>query len=225
MLNRLAKYYSVRGYPSSLQAARHAIISYSQFGEDLLLQNFFGFFAEDLNYLDIGAYHPIVHSNSFLSYRKGGRGMAVEANPNLLNEWRNHRPRDVFLNMAVSPSESGRIYYYSNPAQPCLNFVDTQPLEKPGFCRHLINCISISDLANRYLELFDRLDFLSVDVEGLDADLIMGFPFAKIRPRAIVVEDYRSSETSVIERFLNGNHYRRFAQLRISKIFVDEHSP
>lgn len=73
-------------------------ISFSQFGEDLILQHLLpdkGF------YIDVGANHPVTHSNTWLFYQNGWRGITVEPNPCLAGLHRTRRPRDVVLAAAV----------------------------------------------------------------------------------------------------------------------------
>lgn len=50
------------------------MISYSQFGEDLLAQEILGYERCDIFYIDIGAFHPISKSNTYIFYKRGSRG-------------------------------------------------------------------------------------------------------------------------------------------------------
>jgi len=221
MLNYIRKNYALRGYPLSIQAAKSAVLSYSQFGEDLLLQNYLGFLARDVNYLDIGAYHPIKFSNTYLSYLKGGRGIAVEPNPQFRDAWGKYRRRDELLSVAVSPSVDGSVHYHSHSATPSLNYVSNQPCHEAGFVSEKIECVSISSLVNFYCDRFPKLDALSIDCEGLDYEILKAFPLSKVRPKAIIVEDFHLGSESPIDCFMNEQKYDKWAQLRISKIFVD----
>jgi len=220
-ISKFQNHYSARGYPKSLTAAKYAIVSYSQFAEDLLLQNFFGFFESELRYLDIGAFHPINHSNSYLSYLKGCIGMAVEPNPQMSGLWAKYRPKDKFMNLAISPNSSGQLQYYMNSDSPGLNYVSPDLEMKEHFTRCTLDCIAIKELLVQYLDLYSRLDFLTIDVEGLDFELLKAFPFDRVRPRAIVIEDFHPGEDSLIEQLMRQNRFKRFAHLRISKIFID----
>ena len=221
MKSYIEKNYSLRGYPRSLEAAKSAVISYSQFGEDLLLQNFLGFLKTDVNYLDIGAYHPIKCSNTYLSYLKGGCGMAVEPNHAFKAEWIRHRHRDTFLNVAVSPSVDGRLFYNMHKNTPGLNFVSSEPCDDKVFKSREIECVSMAALMRKYSSRFDKLDVVSIDCEGLDCELLKAFPFEQTRPKAIIIEDFDGGDDSEIESFLRGHLYVRWAQLRISKLFID----
>src|SRR5438552_1880892 len=87
-------------------------LTYSQNGEDLIIANIFHILQKSRpTYLDIGAHHPINISNTALLYARGSRGVNVEANPNLIDIFRELRPDDITLNLGVGPQRSKRQFY------------------------------------------------------------------------------------------------------------------
>src|SRR6187200_1235902 len=77
-------------------------ISYSQCGEDLLVQ--YVFLLRGIkypSYIDIGANDPFYLSNTALFYNKGCRGINIEANPKLIENFKLHRPEDHNLNIGI----------------------------------------------------------------------------------------------------------------------------
>src|SRR6516162_6481132 len=75
-------------------------VSFSQFGEDVLCGFFFsrgyrGF------YVDVGAFHPMLLSNTYDFYRKGWRGLCIDANPEVAGLFSRFRPKDAFIHSAV----------------------------------------------------------------------------------------------------------------------------
>ena len=76
--------------------------SYSQCGEDLLVQYIFNLRGiQKPSYIDIGANHPYFLSNTALFYEKGSRGINIEANPQLAENFKTHRPEDINLNIGI----------------------------------------------------------------------------------------------------------------------------
>ena len=69
----------------SLFAYRMSKISFSQNGEDLLIQAALAMLGiknpKSMSYLDIGANHPFSLSNTYKFYREGGSGILVEPDP------------------------------------------------------------------------------------------------------------------------------------------------
>ena len=65
-----------------LVLGRGTFRSYSQFGEDALVNSLFRNKKYGI-YVDVGAYHPILYSNTYALYRRGWRGFAIDPNPSL----------------------------------------------------------------------------------------------------------------------------------------------
>src|SRR5690554_7725497 len=77
--------------------------SYSQEGEDMVLR---GFYEDKKNYrgfyIDIGAHHPFRFSNTMYFYKKGWKGINIEADPKALKLFNGFRKRDINLNIGIS---------------------------------------------------------------------------------------------------------------------------
>src|SRR4051812_17526869 len=80
-----------------------SLTSYSQEGEDMVLQSFYegrkkykGF------YIDVGAHHPYRFSNTLFFYKKGWRGINIEPTPNAVKAFNIFRRRDINLNIGIS---------------------------------------------------------------------------------------------------------------------------
>ena len=74
--------------------------SYSQDGEDMVLRKIFknqkmGF------YVDIGAHHPKRFSNTHLLYKKGWKGINIDATPGSMKLFNQLCPRDTNLELGV----------------------------------------------------------------------------------------------------------------------------
>src|SRR5688500_140097 len=94
----------------------HAYESYSIEAEDLVIQRLFDtviFKARSKTgfYLDIGAFHPIIHSNTYFFYLKGWRGVNVEPNPQYISDFAHARPDDVTINAGLS-DKAGMLNYH-----------------------------------------------------------------------------------------------------------------
>ena len=90
--------------------------TFSTEGEDLLIERlFYSLIEKDPGYrgfyVDIGAFDPIVSSNTYLLYRRGWRGINIDANPDALPRFDTHRPRDINLNAAVGDEGPPRSYF------------------------------------------------------------------------------------------------------------------
>ena len=193
-----------------------ARVSYSQQGEDLVLQRIFEGVKSGY-YVDIGAFHPKQYSNTLNFYNKGWKGLNVEPNKNNFFNFNTMRPRDVNVNCGIGTSESPMIYYeFSSPELNTFNIKHKEYWEKQqgyniiGESKVLIQ--TLKELLDKNLPTGTNIDFLTIDVEGQDLDVLKSNEWEIYRPRIIVVEEsfyeLNSFESSEIYKFLKTKNYR-----------------
>ena len=166
------------------------MISYGQDGEDVLLQRAFperfdGF------YIDVGANDPLLHSVTKHFSNRGWRGINIEPVPSLHERLRADRPRDVNLNAGLSDRE-GRVTFHECESEPSWSTFSPEVaavLRKRG-CDLLERDVAVTTLAgvcDRYADA--PIDFLKIDVEGFEREVIEGADWGRWRPRVVLVEN------------------------------------
>jgi FkbM family methyltransferase len=171
--------------------------SFSQEGEDLILRRVF----EGRNsgfYVDIGAHDPRRFSNTYLFYRSGWRGINVDPLIGESNRFAKIRPNDLNLAFGVSTTEGSLEYHKFD--EPALNtFSSTQRDQvlktSPKYRlieSKLVTTLPLHQLLDRYLPAGQSIDFLSVDVEGLDFEVLNSNDWTKFRPTFVLYEDHKS---------------------------------
>lgn len=204
--------------------------SYSQCGEDLLVA-----FVLDLinglrpkKYLDVGANHPFHLSNTALLYAKGGVGILVEPDPYFARLLRSKRPRDKVLQNGVHFSGEEQADFFVMDS-PTLNTFSRKEMERYVAMGHqLSNTLSVElENINAILEMAGNLDFMNLDIEGLDKKILEMIDWKKHRPTCICVETL-TYETQKEPRKLNdiielmhAQDYFLYADTYINSIFVD----
>lgn len=235
MRTLLKKYFSVTArnrLSSRLPSFMFRKTSYSQCGEDLLIA-----FVLDLihgsrpkKYLDVGANHPFHLSNTALLYAAGGQGVAVEPDPYFAKLLRNKRPRDTVLQCGVHFSGEAKADFFVMDS-PTLNTFSRQEMERYVAMGHQLNNTLSVELRNinTILEMAGKLDFMSLDIEGLDKSILEMVDWKKYRPTCICVETL-TYETQQEPRKLNeiielmlAQDYILYADTFINSIFVDRH--
>jgi hypothetical protein len=80
---------------------------YSQAGEDAILSNIFNYVLPTDRgfYVDVGAYHPFKHSNTYLLYRAGWRGINIDPRPGSKALFDKHRPEIQTSSWAWRPKK------------------------------------------------------------------------------------------------------------------------
>lgn len=173
-------------------------ISYAQNAEDVRLRRAFadqstGFF------IDVGANHPVMFSITKHFSEQGWTGVNVEPLPRLFALIQADRPRDINVNMGCSSQEGVlKLYAARGAASGMSTFTEQEVREHrdKGFEFDEITC-KVSTLA-KICEAHaqDRvIDFLSIDVEGHEREVLEGADFARFRPRVVVVEATRPNTT------------------------------
>lgn len=167
--------------------------SYSQQGEDMVLRCLFQFQTTGF-YVDVGAHHPIDYSNTKFFYTKGWRGINIDPRPGIMAEFIKDRSRDVNLELAISDTP-GKIQYYmfSDPATNTSDEQTAKRISESGYyklvSRVQIPTRTLADVLNDYLPHSQMIDFLSVDVEGLDEKVLRSNNWNVYRPRVVLAED------------------------------------
>mgnify|MGYP006432876151 FL=1 len=204
----------------------HAGTYYSQEGEDILLSRIFGEQAEGF-YVDVGAHHPRRFSNTCFFYKRGWRGINIDALPGSMKVFQKFRPRDINLELAVSEREQVLTYYMFN--EPALNGFSKTISEKRQTDEYKItNTIDVLAfplyvILDKHLPLGQSIDFLSVDVEGLDLQVLESNDWKKYSPKVILVEILGNRLTTIendpVYNFMINQGYILFAKLVYTCIF------
>jgi len=170
----------------------HYLISFSQQAEDLHIQRILGDKPNGF-YVDIGAYHPFQYSNTQLFYSKGWRGINIEPNPENFKLFEECRPADINLNIAVSDTMEELTYYQFNT--PAINSFSKSHADdwaaRPGHFltgTTSIQCQPLSFILQSHLPQNTCIDFMNIDVEGMDLEVLQSNNWGKFRPRLLLVE-------------------------------------
>lgn len=188
----------------------HLEVSFSQEGEDRILDRFF----EDQQrgfYVDIGALHPVRFSNTLLLYLKGWRGVNVDATPGSMRLFRSLRRRDINLEVAVGKDPATANFFIFREA--ALNTFDVelaqQRLEE-GWELHRVVPVRQQPLSMVWDEAVPRsvaVDLLTIDVEGMDVEVLQTLDWSRQRPRVVCVEQLRDGNGQSVEGLLADRGY------------------
>ncbi len=208
--------------------------SFSQFGEDLLIETALSALGiRQPSYLDIGANDPVVLSNTYLFYKRGGRGVCVEPDPFLAKRIQRRRRRDVCLAVGVSGGAEDAADFYVMAIKDLNTFSQSQAelLEKEGIKIEEVLSVPLQPINNILARHFPQApDLLSLDVEGLDEIVLSTLDFKAFRPKVICVEtlvhggEKADRKDDHIVGMLEAHGYFMFADTRVNTIFVDSYA-
>lgn len=168
-------------------------------------------------YVDVGAFHPTLFSNTYFFYLNGWRGINVEARRNSKKLFDRIRPRHVNLELGVS-AESGEMTYYFIGENSPMNSFSRDFLEDIDMLGAVKQEIPVpmrplSQILERHLPNLQVIDFLNVDVEGHDFVVLESNDWERFRPKFVVVEDeYVNPRESPIIQMMESHGYEMCAQ-------------
>lgn len=206
-------------------------VSYSQVGEDLIVDYLF----TSLNiqqpvYLEIGTNQPIFSNNTYLFYKKGSRGVCIEPDIQMYELIKAKRPGDTVLNIGIGLSEMREAPFYLFPG--VLNAWSTFSEEEARFrevesgltAKKVI--VPLKTINSIIVEYFEKCPhFISLDVEGLDLEILKSMDFKRFRPDVICVETLSFSITNTGQKlqdiidFMHAQNYFSYADTHVNTIF------
>ncbi|MFA5912402.1 MAG: FkbM family methyltransferase [Burkholderiales bacterium] len=209
--------------------------SWSQCGEDLILRYLFDLLhIPRPSYIDIGAHHPWYYNNTYLFYRQGARGVNVEPDPSLHAALRRGRRHDINLNIGIGPRAAELDFYVMS--QRTLNTFSASEarryVEEHGMHIVATQRIQVQTFAQAVDAHLGRApDLVSLDVEGLDLEILRSIDFSRHRPHVFCVEtisyaggDGSGVKIAEIAALMQQNGYRLYADTYINSIYVAESS-
>ena len=176
-------------------------------------------------YVDVGGYHPIHRNNTYLLYKKNWRGINIDLSKFSIDLFKFVRPEDINLNLAVTKTNK-KIKYYTQKKISQLTTIYKEIANK----RMQGPIIEKEIMSNTLTALIDktkyknkRIDFLNIDAEGADFEILESLNFDVYRPRLICVEiDNKQIENSKIFNFLKKQKYTNQWSATFSYIFTDD---
>lgn len=206
--------------------------SFSQKGEDLILDKIFanknrGF------YVDVGANNPDVFNNTKKFYLKGWKGINIEPNPMLLKRFKIERKRDINLNFGIG-IKRGFASFYEFEVSSISTFSKNDKENKIKLGYRLkneakIKVYRLEEIMRKFCK--KKIDFMNVDTEGMDLEVLKSNDWKMFRPKAVCVEtgdvwstlssELENNKKKLIDRFMISNSYRIFYSNDLNTIYVE----
>jgi FkbM family methyltransferase len=163
------------------------MISYAQNAEDVVLRRAFHDVASGF-YVDVGACVPVDDSVTHHFYESGWSGVNVEPDPGFHRELVEARPRDTNLAVAVGAA-AGEVSFFPTQVRGHGTLDPSIAAERAGESPEqvVVPQVTLQEVLDAHAPPAG-VDFLKVDVEGWEAEVLAGHDFASVRPRVVVVE-------------------------------------
>lgn len=202
-------------------------LCYSQEGESLILDRFFDFRPEGF-YVDVGAHHPKRFSNTYSFYKRGWRGINIDPTPGVKEMFDEIRPEDIFLSIAVSNTEGEQDFHlFSEPALNTFSKSLADEYQRDGFKLIEVRPIESKTLSSllEKCPIDKPIDFMSIDVENHELQVLQSNDWNKFRPRVLLVEilnfDMNHSDAYPVHKFILDKDYALFAKTYNTLFYKD----
>jgi FkbM family methyltransferase len=182
-------------------------------------------------YIDIGAGHPIADNVSFWFYERGWQGIIVEPQRNLVDLYAQLRQRDIRVCGLIGShcGETdfhvfGRFHGLSTTVE---NYARAAAVHGAQYRTVRLPMVSLARLCEQHN--VTSIDFLKVDVEGAEAEVLAGGDWRRYRPRVVVVEAVAPGSGEPAwegwESILLSNGYRFALFDTLNRFYVAEEAP
>ena len=152
-------------------------------------------------YVDIGCHHPLINNNTYLLFKRGWSGINIDLDFSSIEMFNYFRPNDFNKKIALSSKkgESNLFFFHNRAPKNTLNKINGKGAKfvKKIETETLDNIIKQSNLPIR------EIDFLTIDVEGSELDVLKGFNLRKFKPKVVVLELINKEINSFYEQEIN----------------------
>ena len=202
---------------------------YSQWGEDLFIQEYFkdkekGF------YVDIGCFHPIMYSNTCLLFNKGWSGINIDLNQTSIDLFNILRPKDFNICAAISNTIEKRDLFFDHNFSPVNTInesfynISNKKIAFKNLKKKKIITKTFDDVIKNISDL-PKIDFLNIDCEGFDYLVLRAINFKNYVPELICIEmhDVEGNKTSINEdlnSLLEKNNYKFVKRCGPSSLYI-----
>ncbi|MEI6442976.1 MAG: FkbM family methyltransferase [Nostocales cyanobacterium ELA583] len=206
----------------------NANISFSQFGEDLIIIRFLRTLDPSTGiYIDCGAFDPITISNTLLLHKKGYKGINIDIDQDKIDKFNRYRPNDYNILAALSNSKQKLklLKYYGRATNRIISLesVETNSIigEQP-IQEEIIETSLLTEIIDSSPFSDQEIHYLNVDCEGHDLNVLMGLDFSRYTPKLISVEVHSEPYPNAIQEFLFSHEYRLVGMTDGNKIFASK---
>jgi len=198
---------------------------YSQFGEDKILKEILKININKGFYVDVGCYHPKKHSNTYLLYKKGWKGINIDIEKNKIEVFKMSRPNDINILAAVSDKKRYVKVHKSQDYGVGSKIIYNAKV-KSGF--KTLETKTLNEIIKKTIYKNRKIDLLNIDTEGEDFNVLKSLNIKKYNPSIIIIESHLKSINEILKSkiyiFLVEKNYKLRSWNFFSLIFTLKNS-
>ena len=190
---------------------------YGEFAEDVFIDRILKNIKKGV-YVDVGCYHPFKGSLTLRLFKRNWSGINIDISKTSIDLFKISRNKDINLNLAVTNYDGETFYFENSPINQQNSLIQSN--EKQSKIK--IKCSTLNTILEE--NRIESFDYLNVDVEGAELNVIKGINFKKYFPKLISIEnnnllisDYMQTE---IYKILINNDYVFVNKIGVTNLFI-----
>lgn len=196
---------------------KNSEVTYAQYNEDIILSALL-YDVKKGFYVDVGANYPVIDSVTQFFYKRGWRGVNIEPIEGLYKQLKKQRPRDINLNIGIGSRNEEKYFYENSEKSGHSSFLRQKALGGgEGIIRKKTSIRTLEVVLSQYVENI-KVNFIKIDVEGFEYEVIAGNNWDNNRPEIIcieanhVIKDWRS--------ILREHNYKLFIMDGLNEYYI-----
>ena len=185
-------------------------------------------------YIDVGCNHPFIGNNTYKLFKKGWNGINIDLDYTFIDSFKFHRPKDDNIQIGVS-DKSGEQEMYFHHERSAINTLENSRGEN-AILKKNIKTSTLNDIIEKSNFKNKEIDYVSIDVEGFELNVLKGFDLKKYKPKALSIEFidpqmkkeefYHQNINNIINsevyKYMSDNDYHFVNLLHSDLIFVSK---
>ncbi len=215
------------------QLDRKNIKFYSQHGEDYLLWEYFDFKSDGF-FIEVGAFDGKYLSNSYSFEQQGWFGLCIEPHPDFFPMCQENRKGSLCINRACVGNDQEEVILQADPTglfsgldndsfrkEYVGAILKNKEVEFDGFQTHSVKADKLDDILLDCKSKARKIDFISIDVEGTEIDVLNGFDLEGYSPEVIAIEANSDDHQKKLIQYLEKLKYYFVRKLGVNLFFVN----
>jgi len=209
---------------------------YSQHGEDYLLWNFFGFKREGY-FIEVGAFDGVYLSNTYSFESVGWKGICIEPIPEMYALCAKNRENSICINAAAGADEQNHekigffqddmgLYASCVTSEESARFIEqsyeNDNISYEGLKKYDVEVRSLNNILETEQKKHQSIDFVSIDVEGFELDVLNGFNLKKYKPTVLLIEANDKDQKKKILDYVLKKGYHFACEVSVNLVFAKD---
>ena len=187
-------------YFQFLKAKFKPRLAYSHWGIDLIITKLLNSKNKGI-YIDVGCHHPFLNNHSYLLYKSGWEGINIDIDYNSIDMFNFFRKSDVNIQTAVTDhkGEVDLFFYHNRAAKNTIS----KEFGSDAKEQKKINSDTLNNIIENSKFKDSKIDFVSIDVEGNEMNVLNGYNLKKYKPKLILLEFILPNKKEFYEKDIN----------------------